>query len=51
MPKVNGEHSLLVHFLYYMSTLNPKRTASSLAPPVICVAKKIGNKKVEGSIL
>ncbi len=34
-----------------MLPLNHKRTASSLAPPIICVAKKIGNKKIEGSPL
>ena len=28
-----------------MSPLNHKRTTSSLAPPIICVAKKIGNNK------
>jgi len=34
-----------------MLTLNHKRTTSSLAPPIICVAKKIENKKIEGSSL
>jgi hypothetical protein len=32
-----------------MSPLNHKRTTSSLAPPIIGIAKKIGNKKIEGS--
>jgi len=32
-----------------MSPLNHKRTTSSLAPPIISVAKKIGNIKIEGS--
>jgi hypothetical protein len=34
-----------------MLPLNHKRTTSSLAPPIFCVAKKIGNKKIEGSPL
>ncbi len=34
-----------------MFPLNHKRTTSSLAPPIICVANKIGNKKIEGSPL
>jgi len=37
---VNGEPTLLVHCLYQMSPLNHKRATSSLAPPIICVAKK-----------
>ncbi len=45
----NGEPTLLVHCLYQMLPLNHKRTTSSLAPPIICVPKKIGNKKIEGS--
>jgi len=34
-----------------MSPLNHKRTTSSLAPPLIYVAKKIVNLKIEGSPL
>ncbi len=49
--KHNGEPTLLVQFLYQMSPLNHKRTTRSLAPPIFCVAKKIGNLKIEGSPL
>jgi hypothetical protein len=45
----NGEPTLLVHCLYQMSPLNHKRTTSSLAAPIICVAKLISNKNIEGS--
>jgi len=41
----NGEPTLLAHCLYYMSPLNYKRTTSSLAPPIICVAKKLAIKR------
>ncbi len=34
-----------------MSLPNHKRTTSSLVPPIICVAKKISNKNIEGSPL
>ncbi len=44
----NGEPTLLVHCLYYMLTLNHKRTTSSLAPPLFYVAEKFGGRdKVE----
>jgi len=36
----NGEPTLLVHCLYYMSPLNPKKTASFLMLPLFYVAKK-----------
>ncbi len=39
MPSINGELTLLVHCLHYMLPLNCKRTTSSLAPPIIYVAK------------
>ncbi len=47
----NRKPTLLVHCLYQMLPLNHKKTTSSLAPPIICVAKKIGNKRIEGSSL
>ncbi len=34
-----------------MLPLNHKRTTTSLAPPIFCVAKNLGNKKIEGSPL
>jgi len=37
----------LVNCLYQMSPLNHKRTISSIAPPVIYLAKN-GNQKIEG---
>jgi len=36
-------NDLLVHCFLYMLTLNHKRTTSSLAAPIFCAAKKIGN--------
>ncbi len=50
-PNINGEPTLLVHCLYQKSPLNHKRTRSSLASPIFCVANKLGNKKIEDSLL
>jgi hypothetical protein len=41
LANCNGKSTLLVHCLYKMSTLNYKRTTSSLAPPIIYVAKNL----------
>ncbi len=42
---VNKEPTLLVHCLYQMSSLNHKRTTSSLAPPIFYVAKNSAIKR------
>jgi len=41
------EPTLLVHCLYYMPPLNHKRTTSSLAPQISCVAKKLAIKRLK----
>ncbi len=47
----NSESTLLDDCLYYMSPLNHKRPTSSLATTLICVAKILAIKKIEGSPL
>ncbi len=42
---LNEEPTLLVHCLFQISPLNHKRTTSSLAPPIIYVAKNSAIKR------